>query len=92
MPDEERSGGEEYVHKVLSPGLHFGKHARFGRHVAIGEGNGTIHVYNSRIHIGGREGQPIFLSPEQQRVAESLLNRFEAMSASVKPVPEKGKV
>lgn len=70
----------EYEHFVLGNSLHYGRHARFGRHVAIGDGPNSIHIYENRLHIGGRGGQPVYMTPEQSMIARRVLARFEALA------------
>jgi hypothetical protein len=67
----------EYEHHKLAPGVHYGKHKAFGRHLAIGEGPNTIHIYPSRIFIGGSEGENINLTPRQMLIAARIINRIE---------------
>jgi hypothetical protein len=41
----------------------------------VGHGSDTVHIYPNRIHIGGRDGQALPLSPEQSQIANTILDR-----------------
>lgn len=67
----------EYTHHVLFPGVHFGKHKMWGTHIAIGDGSNSVHIYPSKIYIGGKEGSALVLSPSQMLIVKRILNRME---------------
>lgn len=66
----------EYDHYILGPDIHYGRHSAFGRHVAIGQGNNTVHLYPNRIYIGGKKGTSLSLTPEQTLVMSRILNKM----------------
>jgi hypothetical protein len=74
----------EYEHYMLAPGIHFGKHRQWGTHIALGEGANSIHIYPSKIYIGGKEGSDIVLSPSQMLIVKRILNRLEQKISSDK--------
>ena len=83
MPDTdnkapvEKEHKYEYDHYVISPDIHFGKHSVFGKHVAIGTGRNSIHIYPSRIYISsGSEGENIQLSPKQAMLVGGILEKI----------------
>jgi hypothetical protein len=74
----------EYEHHKLSPDVHFGKHTLYGRHLAIGTGEDTIHIYPTKLHFGGKDGQSLPLTAAQSLQVVRLLNKIER---SLMPVP-----
>ena len=67
----------EYDHFVLGPDMHYGKHSAFGRHLAIGNGPNSVHLYPSKIYIGGKKGTSVPLAPEQVLIMSRILSRLD---------------
>jgi len=67
----------EYDHFVLGPDLHYGKHSAFGRHLAVGRGADTVHLYPNKIYIGGKKGTSVPLSPQQVLIVSRVLNKLD---------------
>lgn len=74
---EEPLFSHEYMHHVLYPGVHYGKHSRFGNHVALGDGANSVHLYGSKIYIGGKDGTEVPLTPAQMLIVSRVLGRLE---------------
>jgi hypothetical protein len=67
----------EYDHFVLGPDIHYGKHSAFGRHLAVGSGANSVHLYSTKIYIGGKKGTSVPLSPEQVMIMSRILSKLD---------------
>jgi len=67
----------EYDHFVLGPDVHYGKHSVFGRHLAVGSGANTVHLYPTKMYVGGKQGSSIPLSPDQMLIVGRILSKIE---------------
>ena len=76
MP-ENKKHKYEYDHFILGPDVHYGKHSAFGRHLAVGQGANTVHIYPSKIYIGGKQGTSVPLSPAQVLIISHVLSKLD---------------